>query len=84
MKKFLLVLLKAVTAVFGARVIDQRTGKSVGEKRTTLNCASTRHSATRALAASLLGATMDAASCRARATGRAPAMQEYRQASDLV
>ena len=31
MTKFLLVLLKAVTAVFGARVIDQRTGKSVGK-----------------------------------------------------
>jgi hypothetical protein len=31
MKRFLLVLLKAATAVFGARVIDQRTGKCVGK-----------------------------------------------------
>ena len=31
MKKFLLLLLKAVTAVFGARVIDQRTGQTVGK-----------------------------------------------------
>jgi len=31
MKKFLLVLLKAVTAVFGARVIDQRTGSTIGK-----------------------------------------------------
>lgn len=31
MKKILLALLKAVTAIFGARVIDQRTGKTVGK-----------------------------------------------------
>jgi hypothetical protein len=30
MKRLLLLLLKAVTAVFGARVIDQRTGRTVG------------------------------------------------------
>ncbi len=31
MKKLLLLLLKAATAVFGGRVIDQRTGQSVGK-----------------------------------------------------
>jgi hypothetical protein len=31
MKKFLLALLKAATVVFGARVVDQRTGKTVGK-----------------------------------------------------
>lgn len=31
MKKLLLALLKAATAVFGARVIDQRTGETVGK-----------------------------------------------------
>ena len=31
MKKILLALLKAATVVFGARVIDQRTGKQVGK-----------------------------------------------------
>ena len=31
MKKVLLALLKVATAVFGARVIDQRTGKPVGK-----------------------------------------------------
>jgi hypothetical protein len=31
MKKFLLLVLKAVTAVFGARVIDERTGRTVGK-----------------------------------------------------
>jgi hypothetical protein len=31
MKKILLVLLRGITAVFGARVIDQRTGQAVGK-----------------------------------------------------
>lgn len=31
MKKILRVLLKAATAVFGARVIDQRTGATIGK-----------------------------------------------------
>ncbi len=31
MKRILRVLLKAATAVFGARVIDQRTGATVGK-----------------------------------------------------
>lgn len=31
MKKFLLFLLRLVTAVFGARVIDQRTGQVAGK-----------------------------------------------------
>lgn len=31
MKRVLLVLLKAVTVVFGARVVDQRTGKTIGK-----------------------------------------------------
>ena len=31
MKKFLLLLLKALTAVCGARVIDQRTGQIAGK-----------------------------------------------------
>ena len=31
MKKLLLLLLKAVTAVFGGRVIDQRTGQTIGK-----------------------------------------------------
>ena len=31
MKKLLLLLLKAVTAVIGARVIDQRTGQTIGK-----------------------------------------------------
>ena len=30
MKRFLRTLLKAATAVFGARIIDQRTGKVLG------------------------------------------------------
>jgi hypothetical protein len=31
MKKILLALLRGLTAVFGARVIDQRTGRRVGK-----------------------------------------------------
>ena len=31
MKKPLLLLLKALTAVFGARVVDQRTGRGAGK-----------------------------------------------------
>jgi hypothetical protein len=30
MKKLLLALLRGFTAVFGARVVDQRTGRSIG------------------------------------------------------
>ncbi len=31
MKRLLLLLLKAVTAVFGARIVDQRTGERLGK-----------------------------------------------------